>query len=119
MNPTASRDLFKPLPALREPVSGPKSKKKQKIGPQQLHPPLTPIGSGRDLHTVTVVLQLPEMPEEDMPLFETLYSNEKEGTVYITPNGSLKVCNTEGYKTIKDKELNNRQKLWPIQKNRW
>ena len=59
------------------------------------------------------------MPEEDMPLFKTLYSNEKEGTVYITPNGSLKVCNTEGYKTIKDKELNNRQKLWPIQKNRW
>ncbi len=29
MNPTASRNLFKPLPALREPVSGPKFKKKK------------------------------------------------------------------------------------------
>ena len=27
MNPTASRNLFKPLPPLREPVSGPKYKK--------------------------------------------------------------------------------------------
>ena len=32
MNPTASRNLFKPLPALREPVSGPKSKKNVKKG---------------------------------------------------------------------------------------
>ena len=28
MNPTASRNLFKPLPALREPISGPKYRKK-------------------------------------------------------------------------------------------
>ena len=28
MNPTASRNLFKPLPALREPISGPKYSKK-------------------------------------------------------------------------------------------
>ncbi len=27
MNPTASRDLLKPLPALREPIFGPKSQK--------------------------------------------------------------------------------------------
>ncbi len=33
MNPTASRNLFKRLPALREPVFGPKSKKNVKKKP--------------------------------------------------------------------------------------
>ncbi len=40
MNPTASRNLLKPLPALREPISGPKFRKN----------PLTPIGRCRELH---------------------------------------------------------------------
>ena len=30
MNPTASRNLLKPLPALREPISGPKFQQKSK-----------------------------------------------------------------------------------------
>ena len=32
MNPTASSNLFKPLPTLREPISGPKSQKNVKKG---------------------------------------------------------------------------------------
>ena len=32
MNPTASRDLLKPLPALREPIFGPKSQKNSIYG---------------------------------------------------------------------------------------
>ncbi len=46
MNPTASRNLFKPFPALREPIFGPNNKK------TNINNSLTTIGSCRDLHYI-------------------------------------------------------------------
>ncbi len=53
MNRTASRNLSKPLPALREPVFGPKTKKHAKCIDK------LPINRPSGCYVVTVLLQLP------------------------------------------------------------
>jgi len=84
-----------------------------------------PAGNGGSQHarlnvyTLTLVLQLTQQPAKDMPIFKALHTNEKEGTVYITPNGTLKVCGNEGYKVIPAAELALRSKQWPVLPGRW
>lgn len=72
-----------------------------------------------NIYTISMVMKVPEMPKEDIAIFKTVHSKGKEGIVYLTPNGTLKVSGTEGKKILDKMQLDCRNQHWPVKHNRW